>query len=586
MCLVLANHLRIGAALWLLTGLLAWFPAAHLACAQTDIASPFVSIPATLAPPNRTGPNASGLAMLPPMTAEQQQVDQTSKPLDEPAPDLAGDQATDRPNGQPPVAPIQPQRDSQLEQGQDAVGDELGVPGEERLGDGNYGQLSARIDALDRQIAIALAEKEEFRTGLLEAISEMDGSSSEDRELRFFEDAGFRYETTDGQYALAIRGQVQVDSRIFAQANQDPVNNGFYLPRSRIYFSGRVTPSIEYQLSLQRGFNSLNLLNAYARFRFSEKMRLTVGRFKTPYTFDFYTYKNWQLLSPERSLFNVNFALSRMVGLMANGEFFNDRLEYAVGVFNGPRNSFRETNSAKDIVAFLNFQPWRGDGGKNINIGGSVAYGRQNNPLRPAVLRTSTNGSADQLDDATGVNNANVPFLAFNDGVRELGGRNLWELHTSLYFGPLTILAAWDRGYSGYSRPFENTRVALPLDGYHVQVGYMLTGESVPGPIDLRPLSPFNPRNWGDGLGAWQFVLRYSQLNLGEEVFTEGLADPALWTRRVQMIDVGLNWHLDRFAKVTFDWEHAIFANPIAFNPTPELQTDSDLFWMRLNLVF
>ena len=67
------------------------------------------------------------------------------------------------------------------------------------------------------------------------------------------------------------------------------------------------------------------------------------------------------------------------------------------------------------------------------------------------------------------MNHANVPFLAFNDGVRELGGRNLWELHTSLYLGPLTILAAWDSGYNGYARPFQDTRVLLPLDGYHVQ---------------------------------------------------------------------------------------------------------------------
>ena len=115
-------------------------------------------------------------------------------------------------------------------------------------------------------------------------------------------------------------------------------------------------------------------------FAIANELRLTVGRFKTPFTYDFYTYKNWQLLSPERSLFNVNFALNRNIGLMASGQLGDDRLEYAVGVFNGPRNSFRDTNSAKDVVAFLNLKPWKGADGKNFNMGGSVSYGRQDNP--------------------------------------------------------------------------------------------------------------------------------------------------------------------------------------------------------------
>ena len=30
----------------------------------------------------------------------------------------------------------------------------------------------------------------------------------------------------------------------------------------------------------------------------------------------------------------------------------------------------------------------------------------------------------------------------------------------------------------------------------------------------------------------------------------------------VQMIDVGVNWYLNKFVKIYFDWEHAIFGNP------------------------
>ena len=52
------------------------------------------------------------------------------------------------------------------------------------------------------------------------------------------------------------------------------------------------------------------------------------------------------------------------------------------------------------------------------------------------------------------------------------------------------------------------------------KIGYMLTGETVPGPIEVRPARPFDPRDCACGPGAWQFVVRYSELTLGEEVFT------------------------------------------------------------------
>ena len=53
------------------------------------------------------------------------------------------------------------------------------------------------------------------------------------------------------------------------------------------------------------------------------------------------------------------------------------------------------------------------------------------------------------------------------------------------------------------------------------------------------------------------------------------------------MIDVGLNWYLNKFVKVYFDWEHAIFALPGLRREPPErpyrLPTSNDLFWRGCN---
>ena len=197
---------------------------------------------------------------------------------------------------------------------------------------------------------------------------------------------------------------MQPEYRLYQQGNQDPVNSGFYLPRTRLYFDGHLTKPIECQVSFNRGYSGFDVLNAYLNFNyFGDRFQMRVGRFKTPYTYEFYKINNWRLLVPERSIFNVNFALNRQLGLMSWGHLFENRMEYAVGLFDGPRNSFEDFNSVKDVIAFLNFIPFIESDSwlKHLNIGGSVDFGYQNNPLRPDVLRTSTNASTQGLDSVT-----------------------------------------------------------------------------------------------------------------------------------------------------------------------------------------
>jgi phosphate-selective porin OprO/OprP len=58
-----------------------------------------------------------------------------------------------------------------------------------------------------------------------------------------------------------------------------------------------------------------------------------------------------------------------------------------------------------------------------------------------------------------------------------------------------------------------------------------------------------------------------------------------LWTNHTQMVDVGFNWYLNKFVKVYFDWEHAIFGNPVLSN-TDRFQKSNDLYWLQLQVYF
>jgi phosphate-selective porin OprO/OprP len=87
------------------------------------------------------------------------------------------------------------------------------------------------------------------------------------------------------------------------------------------------------------------------------------------------------------------------------------------------------------------------------------------------------------------------------------------------------------------------------------------------------------------GLGAWEVTARYSQLDLDSRVFTTGLADPTLWTNHAKMVDFGLNWYLNQFVKVYFDWEHCFFGSPVE-STNGAFRTSSDLYWVRTQILF
>jgi len=402
---------------------------------------------------------------------------------------------------------------------------------------------------------------------------------------------GIQFETKDNELLLKLRYMVQLDARFFSPSVENPVTDGFYLPRARLYFDGHLTKPIEYQVSFQQAYDNFNLLNAFLNFNFDKRLQLRFGRFKTPYTYEFYKINVWDLYAPERSLYNVNFALNRQLGGTVSGELFDDRVEYAVGAFNGQRNSYQPFKNTPDAIGLLNFVPFERVGKeswlsvfRNLNVGGSGAYGNENNPLVPAVLRTSANASSATIDSTSAYNSANVPFLAFNDNVRERGARSLWELHLAYFYKGLTLLGAWDSGFESWALGSSGPRpVRVPVNGYFVQAAYLLTGETRTETGLIDPIHPFDLRPGRFGLGAFELTARFSELTVGKQIFTGGLADPNLWTNHVDMVDVGLNWYLNRFVKIYFDWEYAIFGQPVYYSPEHFSKTNGT-FWLRFQV--
>ena len=396
---------------------------------------------------------------------------------------------------------------------------------------------------------------------------------------------GFALSTEDDEFQFQFHDFTQVDYRgIFDTPNQ-PLNNtyrsSFEIPRQWFIFNGRVGKPFEYSAIAAFGINNINLLDAFLNIHYDDRLQFKIGRYKTPFTYEFYSLPINGLPNPERSLFFNNFGLNRDVGAMAWGQLFEKRLDYAAGVFNGTRNGYFDNNSSPVLAALVNARPFGGLKGSALeflNVGGSVMAGNELNATQPGTLRTNV--------PTTGPGVIGIPFLAFNSDVIESGPRTFWDAHVAWYYRSISLIAEYSGGFQDYARqatPFQRTH--LGVQGFYTQAGYFITGEHVSGRGQVRPIHDFDLRRGRTGPGAIELAGRWSYLDVDNQVFANGLANPAIWSNRAGLLDVGVNWYWTQYIKVYFGWQHAEFGDPVQIDPGRNQLTNETL-WLRFQVYF
>jgi len=393
---------------------------------------------------------------------------------------------------------------------------------------------------------------------------------------------GFEIRTDDDEFFLQFHNLTQLDYRAYQQYNQTPVHDTFTIPRQWFMFSGRITKPWGYFVSLANGFDTISLLDVFIDYNLDPRFNLRMGRFKTPFTYEFLVEPVQGLQFAERSVFFNNFAQNRDEGIMPYGRLFDGRVDYAVGIFNGTRNGYLANGDSKFFSGYVNFKPFTKQEGsflENLNVGGSVFSGNNNNTaLIPQTLRT--------VVPTAGNNIVGTPFLTFNNNVRESGPQTFWDLHLAYFYKQLAIIGEYGAGFQDYAlAATPANRTHLGVQSFYVQGGYLLTGETRSSIGIVKPLKPFDLRKGKRGPGAWEPVVRYQHLDISNQVFSAGLADPNLWANDLYQVDAGFNWHLTQYVKLYFDWVHSEFNNPVLFAPGRR-QLTSDAFTVRLQLFF
>jgi phosphate-selective porin OprO/OprP len=417
--------------------------------------------------------------------------------------------------------------------------------------------------------------------------------------------------TPDDFFTFEFHNLTQADYREFIVTG-DALHDNFIIPRQRWYFQGQISPYAYYYTVINRGYGSLNLLDSWADFnvapQYKRQFQFRIGRMKTPYTYEYIKISASDLLGPERSLFVTNFAPNRQIGAMAHGYLFENLLEYYAGFFNGPRKSFQDFNNSKDMFGLVNYKPFLQSGIdwlQQLNVTVSINGGNEHNPTQPLSLTTANDQST---PSSLAVANVSPTFLIFNSNAFENGLRVQWAGDVAYYYKSFTMLANYSGGFQNYSLQGKGTlpaatvfgpfatgafvgvsnskRIKVPLAGWSVAVTYFLTGEEITRRVYLlEPRRPFGFYNGRLNPGAFETYFRFSNLQLGDQIFSGGIANAANWANRVSTTDTGITWYWNHYVRMYFDWQHAFYNKPV-FMSDNKFTRHNDLYWFRTQIFF
>jgi phosphate-selective porin OprO and OprP len=374
---------------------------------------------------------------------------------------------------------------------------------------------------------------------------------------------GFFIQSADGDHRLMFGALVQEDGR-FAVDDPLPITNTFTLRKLRPTLTGRIARYFDFRLMPDFGNGTTVVYDAYFDVRFSPKLRLRLGKDKTPVGYELLLGDPF-LLFPERSLAS-SLVPNRDIGIQAQGDIGAGRLLYSAGIFNGVPDGSNSTtevdaNSDKDVAARVTLQPFRGRtpagalNGLGVHLGGS--HGDQTGAL-PA-FRTSVGQT----------------YFSYAVGTIASGSRTRVTPAVFYYYKGFGGFAEYVRSTQTVSRAATTRDVTNTAWG--VTGSYVVTGEAT-SDRGVRPRAPFDPANghWG----ALQLLARYSELTLEDELFAAGFGAAGA-SRAAHQWTLGANWYPVQWVKWYATFERTTFGNDARFARPAE-----DVILFRFQLAF
>jgi phosphate-selective porin OprO/OprP len=405
----------------------------------------------------------------------------------------------------------------------------------------------------------------------------------------------FQIGTTDNSNFVRIRGTLHADNRVFSGDSVPETADTFILRRVRPTIEGTFGGIYDFRFMPDFASGRTAIVDAYVAARFTPATILTVGKFKPSVGLE-RLQSSADLRFIERALPTL-LVPNRDLGIQLSGEFSGGAFAYQMGYFNGVTDGQSSDNLATpdievdtkgDYAARVFFQPFInsenfnlrglgfGLGGTWIDADGTAA----NTALSTYRSAGQQNVFAYRANTATGVTPNNATYA---DGQR-------LRLAPQLYYyrGSFGVLGEYTQVEQDVTRVIGTTvrSDSLTHSAWQTQFSWFITGEEETF-RGFTPASTFVPGK--PGIGAWELVARYHELDVDDATFTGGalsFANPLTAASKVTAYGVGVNWYPWNTVKLSANYEISQFEGGAASGTAGADRADERAFFTRFALNF
>ncbi|MBV9479656.1 MAG: porin [Acidobacteria bacterium] len=352
---------------------------------------------------------------------------------------------------------------------------------------------------------------------------------------------GLIFSTEDKAYRLQVHGYVQGDDRMFSDNIKGEALDTFLFRRIRPIFEGTLFNAVDFRFMPDFGQNNPQIQEAYLEVKTLPFAKLRVGKFKEPVGLEVLK-SDRELTFAERSLASDLVPL-RYMGAQVGGSFLSNSFSYEVGYFNGANdgsNGSFKWIAANEAAARVFLQPFASTQAialRQLGFGVAGSAGDQHGAI--AGLKT--------VGQST--------FFKYSSTATANGQHNRVAPQAYYYGGPLGVLTEYVISSQDVLNKKVNRRIRN--EAWQAEASVVLTGEKN-GYGGIRPRYSFEPNRGVRHLGALELALRSSQLRIDKDAFPL-VASPKTAAQKAQEWGIGLNWYLNRFAKLATDYEHTTF---------------------------
>ena len=378
---------------------------------------------------------------------------------------------------------------------------------------------------------------------------------------------GFGFESADGKNKIKFKALAQIDYRNYQDAGtgNDAKNiDGFDFRRIRPTIEGTIAGKYDFRFTPEFGEAKAAVVDAYIDARFQPWAKVRAGKFK-PFVGLERLQSGSDIKFIERSYVSNNILPNRDLGASLYGDLFDNKLSYAVGVFNGvvdggENTTAQDTNGDKEYAVRVFTTPFK----DSDNVLAGLGFGF-----------AATHGSFDGTSSNTGLPayksaGQQASFFAYNSGATNIvagtGDRNRYAPQAYYYYGPFGLIAEYARVEQGVINigtdvALKGKSANLKNDAWQIAGSWLITGEDA----SFKGVKPKNVFDTDAGTwGAWEIVARYQENNIDDAAFAytstkSYFADSTSQAKSAQSWALGLNWYLNQNIKLASNYEQTSF---------------------------